>query len=229
MCEVTMSSPTGRSETTRSQDSAHSSSQYAAGVALEDTASSLREPGTLPGRSMTVLPSVAPNSAYAQRRLLTRGCSASPRSRRIASPRGVSVAQHHAQMAEQIAESAFSGVGQVADEIRRVRKVAETAIAEARSVHGAVESRVAALSARADESTVHAMEFLTEQVRQTVAETEAKVSRTVGTIVQQLEKEITAAATSATAMAEVTTLTMVEGVRRDVQAQMDKNRVDTLH
>ena len=44
-----------------------------------------------------------------------------------------------------------------------------------------------------------------------------------------MEKEITAAATSATAIAEVTTRTMVEGVRRDVQAQMDKNRTDTLH
>ena len=34
---------------------------------------------------------------------------------------------------------------------------------------------------------------------------------------------------SAAATAEVTTRTMVEGVRRDVQAQMDKNRADTLH
>ena len=31
-----MSSPTGRSETTRSQDSAHSSSQYATGAATEE-------------------------------------------------------------------------------------------------------------------------------------------------------------------------------------------------
>ena len=87
-------------------------------------------------------------------------------------------------MAEQIAESAFSGVGQVADETRRAREVAEAAIAEARSVHGAVESRVAPLSARADESTTHAVEVLTEQMRQTAVETEAKASRTVGTIVQ---------------------------------------------
>ena len=80
-------------------------------------------------------------------------------------------------MAEQIAESAFSGVGQVADETRRTREVAEAAIAEARSMHGAVESRVAALSARADESTTHAVEVLTEQMRQTAAETEAKASQ----------------------------------------------------
>ena len=95
-------------------------------------------------------------------------------------------------------------------------------------MHGAVESRVAALSARADESTMHTVEVLTEQMRQTAAETEAKVSRTVGTVVQQLEQEITAVAMSPAATAQVTTRTMVEGVKRDVQAQMDKNRADTF-
>ena len=133
---------------------------------------------------MTVFPSVAPNLADAQRRSLTRGRSASPRPRRIASPIGVSVALRHAQMAEQIAESAFSGVGQVVDATRCARKVAEATIAEARSMHGAVESRVAALSACADESTMHAVEVLTEQMQRTAVETKAKASRTVGTVVQ---------------------------------------------
>ena len=87
-------------------------------------------------------------------------------------------------MAEQIAESAFSGVGQVVDETRCAHKVVEPAIVEARSVHGAVESRVSELSARADESTAHAVEVLTKQGRQTAAETEAKAWRTIGTIVQ---------------------------------------------
>ena len=131
-------------------------------------------------------------------------------------------------MAEQIAESAFSGMGQVADETRRARKIAESAIVEARSVHGVVESRVAALSARANESTTHAVEVLSEKVQQTAAETEVKASQTVGTIVQQLEKDITAAVTSAATIAEVTMRTVVEGVRRDVQAQIDQNRADTL-
>ena len=229
MHEVAMSSPTGRSETTRSQDSAHSSSQYATGATWEDTASSATHPRTSPGHSMTVLSSIAPNSAYAQRRTLIRGRSASPRPRRIALPIGISVAQRRAQMAEQIAESAFSGVGQVADETHRARKVAEAAIAEARSVHGVVESRVVALSAHADESTTHTVEVLTEQMRQTMAETEVKASRTIGTVVQQLEKEITAAVMSTAVTANVTMRTMVEGVRRDVQAQMDKNHEDTLH
>ena len=45
-----MSSPSGRTSRTsrtRSQDSVHSSSQYAAGNALEDTASSVRHTGTV--------------------------------------------------------------------------------------------------------------------------------------------------------------------------------------
>ena len=132
-------------------------------------------------------------------------------------------------MAEQIAESTFFGMGQVADETCRARKVVEAAIAEMRSVHGAVESRVAALSAHANESTSHVVEVLTEQVQRTAAETEAKASQTVGTIVQQLEKEITAATTSTATTAELATRMIVEGVKRDVQAQIDQNRVDTLH
>ena len=42
-------------------------------------------------------------------------------------------------------ESAMSGVGYVAEETRHVRNVAEAAIAEAKSVHGEIESRVALL------------------------------------------------------------------------------------
>ena len=73
--------------------------------------------------------------------------------------------QRHTQMAEQIAESAFSGMGKVVDETRRAREIAKFAILEARSVHGAVESRVPALSARATVSTVHAVEVLSEPVQ----------------------------------------------------------------
>ena len=115
----------------------------------------MQHPRILPGSSTTISPSVAPNSAYARRRSLSRARSASPGPRRVASPIGVSVAQRHTQMAERVAESAMSGVGQVADQTRRAREVAEAAIAEARSVHGAVKSRVAAISAHADASAAH--------------------------------------------------------------------------
>ena len=221
-----MSSPTGRSEATRSQDSVHASSQYAAETALEDTASSVRGMGAPPGVTVQWL-SHTPNTAFGRRMRDIRSRSVSPRPRRVISP-SLSVAQFRAREAEHAAATAISGVDQVAGETRRTCEIAESAIAEARSVHGAVESRVAALSARADESTARVVEVLTEQVQKATAETEAKASRTVGTIVQQLEKEITAAATSTAATAEITTRTVAEGLRKDVQAQLDQNRADTL-
>ena len=163
-----MSSPSGRTSRTsrtRSQDSVHSSLQYAAGIALEDTALSVRHTGQLPGSSAT-LSSRAPNSAFERWRTMTRARSASPGLRRSLSPLGLSVANVVRSSAEQVAESAMSGVGRVADETRRAREVAEAAIAEARSVHGEVQSKVASLTAHADASTAHAVEVLSGRVQE---------------------------------------------------------------
>ena len=74
---------------------------------------------------------------------------------RVPSLLGISVAQCHAQLAKRGAECAMSGMGQIADEACRVHRVAEAAIAEARSVHGDVESRVASLSVQDNASTTH--------------------------------------------------------------------------
>ena len=87
-------------------------------------------------------------------------------------------------MAERVAESTMSRVGQVVNETRRAREVAEAAIAEARSMHGVVESKFAALSARADASTMHVVEVLSEHVPKSAADTEARMLHTVGTVVQ---------------------------------------------
>ena len=69
--------------------------------------------------------------------------SVSPRPRRTISPSKLFVAQRRAQIVEQKVESAFSGVGMVADQTRYAQSVAEAAIAEARSVHDEVTSRMA--------------------------------------------------------------------------------------
>ena len=45
---------------------------------------------------------------------------------------------------------------------------------------------------------------------------------------QRLEKEINAAVTSTATTAEITTRTVIEGVRRDIQAQLDTNCADAL-
>ena len=94
----------------RSQDSFHASSQAATGGACEDTASFVHAGRQSRGSSATQS-QVAPNSAFARQRSLSRGRAASPGPRRAASPLGVLVAQHRAQLAERIAESAMSSVG----------------------------------------------------------------------------------------------------------------------
>ena len=90
-----MSSPTGVSDETRSQDSVHASSQFAAGTALADTASSAHHAGRLPGGSSTVT-SRAPNVAYSRGMAVARARSTSPGLRRSPSPLGVSVMQRRA-------------------------------------------------------------------------------------------------------------------------------------
>ena len=81
---------------------------------------------------------------------------------------GVSVAQHRAQLAERTAESALSGVGQVAEEIRHALRVAEAAISEARSVHGEIESKVSSLEVQAATSTAHITDALSKCVGEVV-------------------------------------------------------------
>ena len=125
------------------------SSQYGAVDALEDTASSVHQ-----GRALQTVTRVSggtlPNSAYSRGRAAARSQSASPRPRRVLSPVGLSVAQRRAQLAEQTAATAASGVGRVAEETRRVRELVEATTAEARSVRGEVESHVAQMAAAAE-------------------------------------------------------------------------------
>ena len=76
----------------------------------------------------------------------------SPGLQRSPSLLGMSIAQRRAWMAGQIAESAFSGVGAIAQETRRVQSVAEAAVAKAHSIRGEVESKVAELTHHAKAS-----------------------------------------------------------------------------
>ena len=54
---------------------------------------------------------------------------------------GISVVEHHAQLAEQVAKSAMSGAGRIADETCRIHEVVEAAVVEARSIHGKVSTQ----------------------------------------------------------------------------------------
>ena len=110
-------SPSDKGSETCSQDAVQASSQYVVGMPLEDTALSVRRPGVLPGGSSTIS-SRAPNSIYEQRQMAARSRSVSPGQRRSPSPLGLLVMQRCARLAEQMAESALSGVGRVEDETR---------------------------------------------------------------------------------------------------------------
>ena len=79
---------------------------------------------------------------------------------------GLSVAQRCAQLPEQTASMAISGVGRVEAETHRVREMVEATTAEARSVYSEVESRVATLAAAADASTMRAIEEIASRVKQ---------------------------------------------------------------
>ena len=64
----------------------------------------------------------------------------------------------------------------------------------------------------------------TGQVKQVVEQSEAKTSRTIGSAVQQLEKEIEVAVSSTTATSEHTTQMAVADMGRDFQAQLEQTR-----
>ena len=132
---------------------------------------------------------------------------------KAASPLGASVAQWRVQLAEQATESAISGVGHIAEETHRARGIAEAAIAKAKSVHGEVESRVASLAVQAKASTTHIANALSKCVSEVMAQTEAKTPRAIGTMAQQLEREIEVVAISTATTSKQKTRSAVDGLR----------------
>ena len=113
--------------------------------------------------------------------------------RRAAPLLGVSVVQWRTQLVERIVESAMSGISHIVEETHCARDIAEAAIAEAKSVHGEVESRVALLAAQAEASTAHVVDALSKCVNEVVAQSEVQASHIIGTVSQRLEKDIEAA------------------------------------
>ena len=79
---------------------------------------------------------------------------------------------------------------------------------------------------RADDSTSCVAGILMGRVEEVAMQTEAQTLHVAVQVMQQLEKELEAAATSAAAMAKITTDVAMEGVRRDVQAQVEQIRTD---
>ena len=78
----------------------------------------------------------------------------------------------------------MSGVGEVADQTRYARSVAEAAIAEARSVRDEVMSKIAKVAQRSDVSASNVEEVLTGKVHQVAAHFEAHTSHAVEQVAQ---------------------------------------------
>ena len=166
------------------------SSPLAANAEYEDTASSTQGTGPpptvqyvgtelLPSAPQEIVPA-APNTVFSSRARTVRARSASPRPRRTITPTALSVAHQRARTAEMKADTAFSSVGMVADETRRVRNVAEEAIAEARSLHAEIESKMGEVVSRVDVSASNVADSLTGQVREAVAHSDEMTNRAVG-------------------------------------------------
>ena len=154
-------------------------------------------------------------------------CSVSPRPRRSISPSKLFVAQRRAQIAEAKAEHAFSGVGVIADQTCHAQSVAEATIAEARSVHDEVSSKIAEVAKRSDVSVSNVTDVLMGKVQQVAAQFKAQTLHAVGQVARQLEQDVKAVATGTAATAEHSTRAAVENVRREFQAQFDQTRADS--
>ena len=81
------------------------------------------------------------------------------------------------QLAECVAESAMSGVGQIADEVRQVQMEAAAAAAEAESAKGTVLSQVASFIMQAEASAAKAVEVMEGRVQQLAHESGVHMSR----------------------------------------------------
>ena len=205
-----MSSPSETSPTR----SVTVSSPLAANAEYDDTASSTHgtglptvqyvQMGSPPSAPRQVTP-VAPNTTFASRAGTVRARSASPRPRRTITPTELSVAQQRARTAEMKADTAYSSVGAVAEETRRVKTVAEEAIAEARSIHAEVTSKMSEVAERVRASASDVAENLTGKMRDVAAYSDEQTSRAVGDL-------------------QTKTREFVEGHRRDLESEIAHNQ-----
>ena len=96
----------------------------------------------------------------------------------------------------------MSNVDRVAEETHRARGIVEATIAEAKSVHGEVESRVASLVAQAKVSTAHIADVLSKRVSELAAQSEVHTLHIGGMMAKRLEQNIEAATVSIAATSE---------------------------
>ena len=84
-----------------------------------------------------------------------------------------------------------------------------------------MDSTVVHVAAQTKAKTTQTITALAERVRESVVETEACTSCTVGFVVQQLEREIEAAMMDVAAASEMKTKTAMEGLRGEIKSHLD--------
>ena len=126
-----------------------------------------------------------------------------------------------------MAESAMSGIGKVADEVRVVRMEAVAAAAEAKSVKELLQTQTAPFSMQAEASAERATEMMEGRVQALASHTKAQMSRVTGEVIQRLKKEIEATAMSTAATAEARMRDTIEGMWHDFQAKLERNLVES--
>ena len=182
------------------------SSPHAADSTVEDSASSTRRFGSPPGLGVRHA-SVPPNATFESGRRTVRARSASPRPRRTISPSSLSVARQRALVAEQKAETAISGVEDVASQIEHARRVAEEAIASSRTVHADVEAKISDVASRSIASVSGVAADVEGKMREMAVHTEAQTHRAVED-------------------SQVKTREFVESHRRDLEAKLTQNQAE---
>ena len=217
MCEVTMSD----SSKTHSQDSFHARSQAATDGAYEDTASSVHTIHQSPGSSATFTRR-APNAAFLQRTVMTRSRSASPGPVRSLSPLGALVAKRRSKYAERTVVSAMSGVGQVTNAVRVARAEAATAVADAQSAMGMVQTLTMSLSAHTEAATAKPMGEMEKRVQQVASYSDAQTSQAIATLRQELESEIVSVVASADETTAKRTRDVEECIQRKIETKFQQ-------
>ena len=80
---------------------------------------------------------------------------------------------------------------------------------------------------QAEASAAKAVEVMEGCVQQLAHESGVHMLRVIEEVTQRLETEINAAATSTAAIAQTQTRDAVEGIRRDLEAQMEQNLAES--
>ena len=112
---------------------------------MEGTAKSALRGEQMLGSSMTIL-SRATNSMFPRGCALSRSRSISLGPRQIVFLVGLSIAQHHEQLAERTVEIGMPGIGHVAEATRQARGIGKNAITETTTVRSQIESQMVALA-----------------------------------------------------------------------------------